>query len=74
MQKFFSFIAGIMSGALIGAVAAILFTPASGDELLGDTRVRADQLIEDMKANIAGERKRLESELEALKKGEIQVS
>ena len=33
MNKVFSFLAGAISGALVGSVAAILLTPASGEEL-----------------------------------------
>ena len=33
MNKVFSFMAGAISGALVGSVVAILLTPASGEEL-----------------------------------------
>lgn len=33
MNKFFSFAAGMLTGALVGAVTALLLTPASGDDL-----------------------------------------
>jgi len=33
MNKVFSFLAGAISGALVGSVVAILLTPASGEEL-----------------------------------------
>ena len=33
MNKVFSFLAGAISGALVGSVVAVLLTPASGEEL-----------------------------------------
>ena len=33
MNKVFSFMAGAISGALVGSVTVILFTPASGEDL-----------------------------------------
>ena len=33
MSKFFSFVAGTMMGAAVGAAVALLFTPYSGEEL-----------------------------------------
>ncbi len=74
MSKFISFLTGILSGALVGAVAAILMTPASGDELRNNLRGRADDLMADLKAAVASERRRLEAELESLKRGDLQLS
>ena len=34
MNKFMGFMAGAVCGALVGAVAALLLTPASGPELI----------------------------------------
>lgn len=74
MQRFFSFLAGLLSGVIVGAVAALLLAPMSGEELVSEARTRADGLVTDVKTAIADERKRLEAELEALKRGEIQVA
>jgi gas vesicle protein len=74
MRKFFGFLAGILSGALIGAIAALLFAPMSGEELRGETQLRIDKVVADVKTAVAEERVRLEAELEALKKGEIEIS
>jgi gas vesicle protein len=74
MQRFFSFLAGLLSGAIVGAVAALLLAPMSGEELISEARTRADGLVTDVKTAIADERKRLEAEFEALKRGEIQVA
>lgn len=74
MQRFFSFLAGLLTGALIGAVAALLLTPMSGQEMTGEVRGRAEKIAADVKSAIDTERQRLEAELEALKRGEIQIS
>lgn len=40
MNKFMGFMAGAVCGALVGAVTALLFTPASGPELLQSAEER----------------------------------
>jgi gas vesicle protein len=74
MRRFFSFLSGVLSGATVGAAVALLMAPMSGEELLTEVQSRADKLLGDVKATIQEERGRLEAELEALKRGEIQVS
>jgi gas vesicle protein len=73
MQRFFNFIAGITVGALVGALAALLMTPSSGNEVRENIQNRADGLMSELKSAVADERRRLEVELEALKRGELQV-
>jgi gas vesicle protein len=73
MQKFVNFIAGITMGALVGGAAALLMTPSSGNEVRENIQNRADGLMADLKSAVADERRRLEAELEALKRGELQV-
>ncbi len=74
MRSFFNFILGIFAGALVGAAAALLLTPASGENLRSDIQGRYDRLIDDFRSTVESERKRLEEELEALKSGEIRIS
>jgi gas vesicle protein len=74
MQKFFNFMAGIFMGAVVGAVAGVMMAPASGDELRDQFQNRADDMVADLKDAVASERKRLEAELESLKRGELKVS
>ncbi|HMT20661.1 MAG TPA: YtxH domain-containing protein [Promineifilum sp.] len=40
MNKFMGFMAGAVCGALVGAVAALLLTPASGPELIESAEER----------------------------------
>lgn len=42
MNKVFSFLAGMVSGTLVGAVATLLFTPASGNDLKEDVLARIE--------------------------------
>ena len=74
MSKFFSFLGGLLIGALVGSVIALLYAPMSGDQLRGEAQSRAEDVITDIRTAVAEERKRLETELEALKRGEIQLT
>lgn len=60
MNKIFSFLAGAISGALIGGVLVILFTPASGEELKQSAVDRWNLAMTEAKN--AREQKRLELE------------
>ena len=73
MQRFFSFIAGLITGALVGVVVALLLAPMSGEELRSEAQSRIEKTMGDIRATVEEERKRLETELEALKRGEIQI-
>ncbi|MGF1507611.1 MAG: hypothetical protein GYB64_05080 [Chloroflexi bacterium] len=74
MQRVLNFLAGLLIGALIGALLGILLAPSSGEELRDDISQRAEKVVSDVRSAIEQERERLETELEALKKGEIQVA
>jgi gas vesicle protein len=62
MSKFWSFTAGALSGALVGGVMTLLFTPKSGEDLLADAEARWQAAIND--ANRAKEEKQRELEME----------
>jgi gas vesicle protein len=74
MNRFISFLSGILSGAVVGASAAILLAPTSGKEMVGSIQNRADKVVDDLRTAVERERQRLEAELASLKRGEIQVS
>jgi gas vesicle protein len=74
MQRFFSFLAGVFSGLIVGAVVALLLAPMSGDDLRKQMQERSDELVSDVKSAIEEERKKLQDELESLKRGEIPVT
>jgi gas vesicle protein len=67
MGKITSFLAGLMSGAIVGAVAALLLAPMSGHELQAQTRDQFDHLVEDARHAAETKRVQLEAQLEALK-------
>ena len=53
-----------------GGVAALLMTPASGDELRGSAQSRLDMFLDEIRRASAERRAELEAQLEALKRGE----
>lgn len=67
MNRYLSFLVGIMIGGLVGATFAMLFAPASGDELRGQIRQRAITLQDDVKTAASARRAELEQQLAALK-------
>ncbi len=70
MQKNISFLIGVLSGAVVGAVIAILLAPQSGQDLQGQMRARVQELIEEGRRAAASRRAELESQLEAFKRGD----
>ena len=67
MAKISGFLAGLMSGAIVGAVAALLLAPMSGSELQAQTRDQFDHLVADARQAAETKRVQLEAQLEALK-------
>jgi gas vesicle protein len=67
MGKITGFLAGLMSGAIVGSVAALLLAPTSGRELQTRTRERFESLVEDARTAAETKRVQLEAQLEALK-------
>ncbi len=68
MRKAFSFLAGLVVGASVGAVVAILFAPSSGPELQRKVRTRVQEIIDEGKRAAEARRVELEAELEAFKR------
>lgn len=67
MRRLTMFLAGSLCGAAVGAIAALLLAPTSGEELRGMARDRAlsirDEIIEAYETRTA----QLEAELEGLR-------
>lgn len=63
-----SFLAGALCGAVVGATAALLLAPASGEELRGQARERFDALVDEARRAAREKRAELEARLQALKR------
>jgi gas vesicle protein len=70
MGKLFDFVLGFTLGLLVGAAVATLLAPGAGDETRQQLQLRLDQVIEEGKRARDERRAELETQLEALKKGE----
>ena len=68
MKQTFSFLAGALCGALVGAVAALLLAPTSGQKLQIEARGQFDHVVHDARAAAEAKRAQLEAQLAALKK------
>lgn len=69
MQRIMSFIAGLMAGAVVGAVSALLLTPASGEELQSRVRDQVEVVISEARQAAVDRRAVLSQRLEDLKEG-----
>jgi gas vesicle protein len=69
MRKTFCLILGLLAGAAVGAAAAMLLAPYSGQELQTRIRVRVQELIEEGKRAAAARRVELQAQLEGFKRG-----
>lgn len=67
MRRILMFLAGSMCGALVGAVAALLLAPASGEKLRSQLRQRYQGLVDEVRQAYQARRAQLEAELEALR-------
>jgi gas vesicle protein len=68
MRRFFSFLVGTMTGAVVGAAVALLLAPMSGEELQNRARDRMTNLADDIRDAYAARVAQLEAELEDLRK------
>jgi gas vesicle protein len=67
MRKALSFLSGMITGGLVGAVVAILMAPTSGEDIRTQLQERTNRLREDIKAVAEQRRAELERELEVLR-------
>jgi gas vesicle protein len=68
VNKIMAFLSGAMLGAVVGAAAALLLTPSSGQELQEQTRDWFDTLLDDARQAAADRRAELEEQLASLKR------
>lgn len=69
MRKTMNFLAGVLAGAIIGSVTALLLAPESGAELQEHLRSRGEKLMEEAKRAAAAQRAEMEAQLESFKRG-----
>ena len=67
MRRFTNFLTGVIFGALVGAVTALLLAPSSGEDLRSRARERFDDLTDDVREAYNARVAQLEAELEALR-------
>jgi gas vesicle protein len=67
-MKIMSFLAGAMSGAVVGATAALLLAPASGEDLRLETRRRYESILAEARQAAADKQAELKAQLEELRK------
>jgi gas vesicle protein len=72
MNKILSFLAGAMAGAIVGATAALLLAPASGEDLRTQMTNRWEEALEEARLAMEETRRDLQAQLEQMQKGTYQ--
>jgi gas vesicle protein len=72
MNKVLSFTAGAICGAIVGAAAALLLAPESGQELRSDVAKRWEDALAEAKQAMEDTRQDLQSQFEQMQKGTYQ--
>ena len=67
MQRALSFLAGALSGALVGATLMVLFTPVSGKTIRSDLQGRLQNLRDEMQGAASARRAEMEVQLARLR-------
>jgi gas vesicle protein len=67
MKGVMSFLSGAIMGGLVGATVALLFAPASGEDLRHQMQDRADHIQDEVRQAAATRRAELERELAAMR-------
>jgi gas vesicle protein len=67
MRKLFSFLTGVLVGALVGSTVALLLTPESGERLRGVIGERGSAFLTEVRQAADSRRIELQSRLEELR-------
>lgn len=67
MKKFSRFLFGAILGGVVGSISALLFAPASGDDLQADLQQKVKTIQSEIKTAGAEKRMELEQELQRLR-------
>ena len=68
MNRVISFMSGAVMGALVGATLALLFTPASGEDLRVKMQEQVQRIQDEVKTATETRRTELEEQLATLRK------
>ena len=69
MNKIFNFLAGAFCGAIVGATAALLMTPSSGQQLREDAMSRWEEALHEARVAMEETRQELQAQFEQMKEG-----
>jgi gas vesicle protein len=67
MRRMFGLLIGIITGALVGSVLALLMAPESGEKMRGEIRERGSAFLADVRQAADSRRIELQSRLEELR-------
>jgi gas vesicle protein len=67
MNKLFSFLAGMLCGALVGTVLALLLTPSSGEQIRTEAVNRWETAMSEARQAMERKRHELEVQFEQMK-------
>jgi len=73
MRRFVALFAGLLTGALVGGILALLFAPSSGKNLQEKISDAVDRLAGEVRTAAAERRQELESELEKLRQSQVKL-
>jgi gas vesicle protein len=72
MNKMLSFVAGAFCGAIVGATAALLLAPASGEDLRSEMVNRWEEALAEAKQAMEETRLELQTQFDQMQKGSYQ--
>ncbi len=67
MRRLLGFLAGALTGALVGGTLAVLFAPAPGETIRSDLRNRIDTLRDQLQTAAGERREQLEAQLAGMR-------
>lgn len=73
MRRFVALFAGLLTGALVGGIVALLFAPSSGKNLQEKIAEAVDRLAGEIRAAADERRQELESELEKMRQPQVKL-
>ena len=69
MRKVMAFLSGMLNGAIVGAVTALMLAPQSGKELRAQARQRYNDMLDEGRKAADARRAEVLAEFEEMKRG-----